>query len=155
MGISLTYEPAGDLGALERHAVLADAQQLAESREWWCEPVCFLDPETLAGDTKIFLPGYTTKTGEYVKVTAEDDALMAAYDAKFILRVLTGWSKRYGFDWNIGVEGEPVGIVSPDGPNPELLSMIAMIASNGASDTMPEFDEREIQRIRAKYASRL
>ena len=155
MGVSLTYQPLEASTPEATTQIFEEAQKVAEDREWWCEPLFFLSPESLDGATKIFLPGYSTGDGGYVEVDAEEDSLMAAYDTQFILDTLTQWSKRFQINWAIGIDGDEIGIVSAEGPDPMLLGMVAAVATHGDSDEMPDFDEQEIMRIRKKYASRL
>ena len=155
MGVTLTYQPIEAPTPESSSQIFNEAQKVAEEREWWCEPLWFLSPEGLEGATKIFLPGYSTNDGGYIEVDAEEDSLMAAYDAQFILEALSGWSKRFSVTWLIGIDGEEIGTVSMDGPDPMLIGIVAAVATNGASDEMPDFDESQVQEIRKKYASRL
>ena len=155
MGVSLTYEPMEAPAPEASSQIFEEAGQLADKREWWCEPLFFFTQEELHGSTKIFLPGYSTSDGGYVEVDAEEDSLMAAYDTQYIIDTLAGWSRRFGINWIIGVDGEEVGTVSDTGPDPMLIGMIAAVATHGASDEMPTFDEQVINDIRKKYASRI
>jgi hypothetical protein len=80
---------------------------------------------------------------------------MAAYDTQSILDTLAGWSRRFGVNWLIGIDGEEIGTVSEDGPDSMLIGMLAAVATNGESDEMPDFNDQVIDDIQKKYASRL
>jgi hypothetical protein len=153
MGVTLTYQPAQDVPAGTMFTILEEAASIAESRKWWCEPLYFL-PGGLEGATKIFLPGYSTNDGRYVEVSIEDDSLMAAFDSSFILETLQDWAAKHGLEWIIGIDGDEVGAVTAEGPDPMLLGMVAAVATNGESDEMPEFDQARIAEIQDKYGDR-
>ena len=161
MGATLTYKLTKTTSSEISSQICKEVQKVVEDREWWCEPLFFFSEDNLEGATKIFLPGYSTHTAEHVKVAEyvtvdfAEDSLMAAYDMQFIIDTLAGWAMRFEVTWCIGIDGEEIGIVSPRGIDPRLIRMVASIATDGASEEMPEFHEGTIQEIQQKYASRL
>ncbi|HYC59279.1 MAG TPA: hypothetical protein VEK79_06895 [Thermoanaerobaculia bacterium] len=155
MGVALTYVPITAVPVEIARRIVAEAHQLGTSREWWCEALHFTDETSLEGSTKIFLPGYSIEGGGYREVDVEDDSLMAAFDASFILDTLASWSRQFDISWSIGADGGEIGEVSSEGPDPELLGMVAAVATNGEFGELPSFDTKRIADIQKKYADRL
>ena len=115
MGMSLAYVSCGSVPADVQTAVLADAEQVNDQRDWWCEPIYFFPdpeyPEQLGGSTKLMLFCYTARDGSSVEVDPHDDCFMAGYDARFIFDQLQRWSAEYDIDWSLSYGGEDVGVI--------------------------------------------
>lgn len=172
MGVSLGYVSSSPVDDQTKAAIRADADTANDSHTWWCEGITFYDndhkPDYLTGDSKLFLLGYSTDDGEMVEVDPADDCFMAARDARRIVERLCEWSNQYGVDWELDVEGGPVGQVIKGKPSSEFegflssLPLIAMADSDDpdallAMDEPDSSDSNDDQRAAAidkKYASR-
>jgi hypothetical protein len=63
MSVSFSYRTVHSVDAKTKAEILESAKRTNQEREWWCEPLAFFDhpeyPDSLAGDTKLFLLGFS------------------------------------------------------------------------------------------------
>src|SRR5687768_9138082 len=120
MGVSLTYTTTGAVAEDVRRAIEAEAEQLNETRRWWCEGLILFtfseNPDGLTGDTKLFRHDYETSNGDIVELDEDDDTFMAWRDAAFIASTLARWAQTYDLTWALSVLGDDIGQVTRDGP---------------------------------------
>lgn len=127
MSSSVSYRTAAPVSADTRAAIVLAVQKHNAARDWWCESFCFYeDPKLenhLLGNTKLFLNGYTTPSGQYVEVDPDEDCFMAAEDAQFIIDRLAEFSRQHGIQWVIDLDGAELGTIT-DGVVPEELTSL-------------------------------
>lgn len=157
MGVCLAYQTGSELAPEIRVQILREAEKINAGRRWWCEPIIF-DVRTdgagrLSGDTKVFLPGYTSK-GEYVEVDFEEDSFMACHDALFIMARLEDWARRYSLVWELELEG-PIGTISAEGADDAVQEIRSILAQQSGYDLAnPSANDARVAAIDTKYASR-
>src|SRR5262249_20658160 len=138
--------------------VLADAEQVNDQRDWWCEAIDFFPdpehPEQLGGSTKLMLFGYSIRDGSRVKVDPQDDCFMAGYDARFIFDQLQRWSAEYDIEWSLSYYGEDIGVIRK-GRLPieadQLIEYFSSFAPISPDDPRASEHAREVS---CRYASR-
>jgi hypothetical protein len=153
MGVGISYTSMRPVAADVKAQLMADVDVVGNARDWWSEGF-WLDDEveepgrlySLHGFTKLFLPGYSTDAGGYQEVDGEEDYLLAWSDANFIVTHLCLWSKGYGVDWSIDLEG-PIGSIVDGKPDKKLAETLQAMSESAIPKT-------ERLRIRHKYATR-
>ena len=106
-----------------------------------------------------FSGGYHDAAGEYVEVDADDDAFMAAHDARRIVEHLSGWSLEHAIAWDLRCAGEAVGHIANGKPDEKLLAFLKDLAKTAALgrpdvEVGSEAGDRFARELDAKYASR-
>lgn len=154
MSVSMSYVTRESVPEDVKKSIQSEAQKLDSGHDWWCESICFFDnprfPDRLCGDTKLFLMGYTTDTGDYIDVDVDEDNLMAASDALFIIDHLCRWSKEHGISWDVIVEGEKIGTIENGEAGKYLKEYFEEMKE---TSSIPP-DEENIKKISEKYSSR-
>jgi hypothetical protein len=158
MGVSLSYSTMEPVRQEVRQLILAEANRLRSHHDWWCEPIIFFDlpPSArgdmkLEGDTKLFLDGWTSSSGEYVEVEhMEEYELMVRRDAKFILGQLQLWSEQYRLNWVLEMADTDYGGIVGGRVSPATIEAF----KRDGIDVVSSVDEEEAQRISKKYSSR-
>ena len=163
MGASFSYETSSPVDGSVKASILSELEAITRNYDWWCESVFFYEsqvkPDHLTGSTKIFLLGYMSDDGELIEVDPPDDCFMAARDARYIVDHLIKWSVQYGIDWDLDIEGSPVGKIIQGEPTAEYekfiseLPLIAMAESNEQESEIGASSDRATE-ISRKYASR-
>jgi hypothetical protein len=127
MGICLRIESVGVPSPEIQKELFSESEKLQQlDYKWWCESLYLLgnpkSGEPIVAIPKISIPfyGWATKEGShFVEVDPTEDSFMAARDILFMSQTLAAWSKKYGVDWRLELEGENVGsitqgVISPD-----------------------------------------
>jgi hypothetical protein len=159
VGVSLGYCTTSDVTDESRNAINAEADQLNQEREWWCEGIIMFDvPQggnAIFGDTKLCLLGYSTPDGGYLEVHPDDDILMAWRDATFIIHTLADWALRFGVEWKLSIAGDEIGLVTREGADESVTKLLDTLVEAAEKDTSdPETVELIAASILKKYASR-
>ena len=105
MGVSLEYSTARPVTEPTLVRILRLAEGENSSREWWCEPIWISEKPGVEGQafgsTKLFC-----------MIDDEDvDTYMAYLDIQEIARFLIELSGSTGTDWELRIEGSPVGLI--------------------------------------------
>jgi hypothetical protein len=159
VGVSLGYYTISDVTEESRSAINAEAKQLNQEREWWCEGIILFDVpgggKAIFGDTKLCLPGYSTPDGGYLEVHPDDDIFMALRDATFIIHTLADWALRFGVEWRLTIAGDEIGLVTREGADESVTKFFDALAEATEKDTSdPETVELIAASLLKKYASR-
>jgi hypothetical protein len=164
MSVNLTYLSAAVVPEAVKARIKEAAAKLNESPTWWCEGMHFFEAAgyegRLVGSTKMFFSGgYHDAAGEYVEVHADDDAFMAAHDARRIVEHLKGWSLEHGLAWDLRCAGEAVGHIADGKPDEKLRAFLKDLAKTAALsrpdvEVGSEAGDRLAGELDAKYASR-
>jgi hypothetical protein len=159
VGVSLGYCTTTDVTDESRNAINAEAKQLNQEREWWCEGIILFDlpqgGKAIFGDTKLCLLGYSTPDGGYLEVHPDDDIFMALRDATFIIHTLSDWALRFGVEWRLSIAGDEIGLVTREGADESVTKFFDAFAEATEKDAGdPESVELIAASILKKYASR-
>lgn len=157
MSAALGYATTQPVAEDVRLAIVRECQQIADSRDWWCESILFYDdperPGHLVGASKLFLPGYGTPA-HYVEVDPLEDMFMACRDAAFILDTLSRWAQEHSLEWEVEFE-DPIGTVGAGGPDDGVDDVLQMLAAESGFDLADRAaGETRAGEISRKYASR-
>jgi len=157
MSASLSYRPDSNPPAHIAELIIKEASSLSRIANHWCEPFFFLrrPDETLFGNTKVSLPGFTAPDGSYVAVEPADDMFMMAQEVELLLRCISGWAKAYKLAWTIEFEGALVGRVSNSGTySDDLRAFLSELHTAAETPRDPEALKSRVSTLRAKYAQR-
>src|SRR5262245_53193322 len=105
MSASLSYASTRPVTAEERAAVTEFVRAHTEGYRWWAESILFYkdpdNPDSLVGNTRLF---------RLIDDPAID-GFMASADMDRIVVALEAVSAELGIDWQLYLEGHPVGTV--------------------------------------------
>jgi hypothetical protein len=121
MGVCLYYYTEKQVDPGVRAAVRGEALYVGDGRPWlYCEPVCLLDMEgyegRLSGRSKLN-PFPHPSDRRSAEIEGGDPL-----DIRAVIDALCKWSRTYGIDWVISLEGETGRIVAGEcDPNAQAL----------------------------------
>lgn len=157
MGITLTYKPSPQPSPEVVKAMVEEARTMRPLQQWWSEPLKLMQIPSLGviGMTKVSLPGYSGPDRAYVEVDQGEDFLMMWSDITHIVRALSLWSKRYGVQWDLQLEGERFGSVESSGEiSADLSDGLHQLLQAASAPDDPSAREELIAAIDSKYKSR-
>lgn len=121
MSITLDYMSNAPVAPAVAAQVVAEANALVDSFDWWGEPITIdVSPKRISGSTRIRLGGY-----EFVEVPKEEEALMVCRDTRFIVSQLAAWSTKYAISWQLSEMGTEVGAVVGGKPDAKLAGYVS------------------------------
>ncbi len=121
MSITLDYISAEPVPPTVAAQVVAEADTLVASFDWWGEPISIdVSPKRISGSTRIRLGGYGL-----VEVPKDEEALMVCRDTRFIVSQLSTWSAKYAITWRLSEVGAEVGAVVGGKPDAKLASYVS------------------------------
>jgi len=159
MGVTLEYRSSFVVPSEKARRFLAAAEEFAQSRDWWSEPIWFspieerpkswltplnnlidrfleIEGEPLSGFNKFSIPGgYTGDHGDFVEVDAFENELMGYLDCVAIVTFLAQWAPYCGCGWYISCIGEECGLITSRGEiEPKLTEFLDSFWKQGQFD---------------------
>ena len=151
MSITLDYTTIDPVAVVAFHKMQADAGILLRKHDWWAEPLNITrnaKSKKVVGSTRIFLGSYTTNEGRWVKVTEDEDYLLACTDSKVIVKQLEVWSKQHATSWLVEIGGDKIGRIEGGIASQEVQEFVSGLC---AASKLPESVVPELLR---KFESR-
>ncbi len=127
MGVTIEYITQSDLTPETRRAILSAALK-PNSQPWLlCEPIHFLDmpgfQEKLFGVSKLnLMPDPAEKAEVEARGQPERN------DLEYLLDKLEELSAQFGVDWDVQIEGEPIGSIEDGVCDPAVRSSLQSMA---------------------------
>jgi hypothetical protein len=118
-----TVEPVPEAVAAQ---ILASAEIILQSRDWWVEPLSLehRSSKQLAGSTRLWLGFYTLPGGRHQVIPEDEECLLVWADANFIVSRLADWSAEFKLAWRLEIDGNVVGEIADGKPSEQLKKFV-------------------------------
>lgn len=144
MGVSLGYQSKRPVAGITLEELQTAIQERNAAREWWSEGIhLFAQPNeagNLYGSTKLF------------RMISDStvDTYMVYLDLLEIADFLASSGKRFGIEWQLDIDGAPLGETSAAGPDPELQETLETFLDMFPGD-FESLEERSREAILADW----
>ncbi len=145
MSVSISYSCTRGLDAPRRVQLLARVDQDVAGFKWWAESICLWETDTgVDGNSSLFL----------LSAEPDEDSIMAWANATHIVKLLHGYARDFGIQWDVSMEELPMGQVTGNASDEAVFRKLEMLLSMGDVEPGDPGLPARIKEIDAKYADR-